>query len=125
MGSTVYAVAVSPDGKLVASGSFDGLVRLWDRFSGRHLLTLLSLPAKQGEADWLVLAPEGYLSVSPGLTAEGRWLAGKSPTSSDRIWAMLRQPEMIAKAAHGDRLDPPALKEQRTPSRQKERRQAP
>jgi WD40 repeat protein len=125
VGSVVYAVAVSPDGKLVASGSFDGLVRLWDRGAGRHLLTLLSLPAKQGDADWLALAPEGYLSDSPGLAAEGRWLAGKGPTSSDTIWAMLRQPEMIVRAAHGDHLLPPALKEQRLPSQQKERRQAP
>jgi WD40 repeat protein len=125
VGSVVYAVAVSPDGKLVASGSFDGLVRLWDRGAGRHLLTLLSLPAKQGDADWLALAPEGYLSASPGLAAEGRWLAGKGQTSSDTIWAMLRQPEMIARAAHGDRLSPPALKEQRLPSQQRERRQAP
>jgi WD40 repeat protein len=125
VGSVIYAVAVSPDGKLVASGSFDGLVRLWDRGAGRHLLTLLSLPAKEGDTDWLALAPEGYLSASPGLVAQGRWLAGKGLTSSDKIWAMLRQPEMIVRQAHGDRLPRPALKDPRLPSPQKDRRPAP
>jgi WD40 repeat protein len=125
VGSVVYAVAVSPDGKLVASGSFDGLVRLWNGGSGRHLLTLLSLPAKHGEVDWLALTPEGYLSASPFLAAEGRWLAGTSPATSDAIWPMLLQPEMIARAAHGDSLSPPALKGRRLPSPKQERSQAP
>jgi WD40 repeat protein len=37
---TVTAVAVSADGKLVASGSFDGTVRLWESRSGASLRTL-------------------------------------------------------------------------------------
>ncbi len=120
VGSVVYAVAISPDAKVVASGSFDGLVRLWDSGSGRQLLTLLSLPAKDGNSDWLALAPEGYLTASPSLAAEGHWLAAdKGPLAFEPIWAALHQPEMIARAAHGDRLPLPVWKQRPSPPQRK------
>jgi WD40 repeat protein len=38
----VYSVAFSPDGKAVASGSYDGAIKLWDMKTGVCLLTLRS-----------------------------------------------------------------------------------
>jgi WD40 repeat protein len=36
----VYSVALSPDARLLASGDFGGIVRLWEAPSGRLLATL-------------------------------------------------------------------------------------
>jgi WD40 repeat protein len=36
----VFGVALSPDGKRIASGSDDGTVRVWDAATGKNLLTL-------------------------------------------------------------------------------------
>src|SRR5262249_38698420 len=40
----IYSVAISPDGKTVASGSWDGEVRLWNLADGKALRTILAAP---------------------------------------------------------------------------------
>ena len=95
-GSVPYSVAISPAGKLIASGSFDGLVRLHDEATARPLLTLLALPAADEKADWLAVTPEGYAAGSDRLLAEATWRAGKD------AWPAARQPEQVAKAARGE-----------------------
>ena len=59
----VYAVAVSPDGRLLASASKDKTLRIWDPASGRLLHTLT------GHQHWV---PD--VAFSPN----GRWVASAS-----------------------------------------------
>jgi RNA polymerase sigma factor (sigma-70 family) len=56
----VYATAVSPDGKVIATGSQDCTVRLWDAVTGKEFRRL------EGHTDWV-----GGLSFSP----DGKYLA--------------------------------------------------
>jgi WD40 repeat protein len=65
--SSVSAVAFSPDGKTLASGSYDHTVRLWDPATGQSLQTL------EGHDDWV-----SAVTFSP----DGRTLASGSGDST-------------------------------------------
>ena len=58
----VWAVAVSPDGRLLVSGADDQTVRLWNIASRELIVTLFH--GRDGE--WVMWTPQGYYMSSPG-----------------------------------------------------------
>ncbi|OAI52084.1 hypothetical protein AYO44_16760 [Planctomycetaceae bacterium SCGC AG-212-F19] len=103
VGSAVYAVALAPDGKRLVAGSFDGLVRLYD-MTGRHLATLMSLPPRGEQHDWLALTPEGYMHSSETLAGLVAWRMADKQVDGEGVWKSLRQPEAVAKGLRGEAL---------------------
>jgi tricorn protease-like protein len=108
-GSLVYAVALSPDGKQVAAGCFDGQVRLYDTSAGRHLVTLLTLPAAGQDGGWLALTPQGY-AAGEGVQAAARWQMGNQAVAAEAAWKWLGEPAAVARALRGEALAAPAFK---------------
>ncbi|HEY5434885.1 MAG TPA: serine/threonine-protein kinase [Candidatus Limnocylindrales bacterium] len=67
----VTAVAVSPDGRWVVSGSYDRTLRIWDPESGTCVRTL------EGHTNWVKA-----VAVAP----DGRWVVSGSWDKTVRIW---------------------------------------
>jgi WD40 repeat protein len=104
-GSPVFAVTVDPDAKRFASGSADGLVKVWDAADARLLATLWS-----GTGDeWLAVAPEGYVAGSDPLLAKAAWKVGGKPVADAQLLAPLRDQAQVAKALQGQKVAEPAL----------------
>jgi len=69
--SAVYSVAISPDGKTLASGSYDNTVRLWEVATGKALQTL------QGHTNCV---------CSVAFSPDGKTLASGSYDNTVRLW---------------------------------------
>jgi WD40 repeat protein len=62
----VYAVAVSPDGRTAATGSFDKSIKLWDLSTGKELRTLGGPNGHQSLVLTVAFSPTGDLLASGG-----------------------------------------------------------
>jgi WD40 repeat protein/transcriptional regulator with XRE-family HTH domain len=68
--SAVWAVAFSPNGKLLATAGLDGTVRLWDPLTGQAVGVPLRAPGARGAVFTVAFSPSGRLLATAG--ADGR-----------------------------------------------------
>jgi WD40 repeat protein len=105
VGSVVYAVALSANARVVASASFDGLVRLFDTQDGRPLATLIALT----DREWLAVTPEGFAVAGEAIVKSARWRSGATAVNADWAWKAVAQPAAVAKALIGEKPGEPTF----------------
>jgi WD40 repeat protein/uncharacterized caspase-like protein len=81
----IYALAFSPDGKIIASGSVDKAIKLWDSETGAELRTLTGHTAK---------------ITSLAFRYDGKVLASGSDDKAIKVWETETGKELRTLAAH-------------------------
>ena len=95
-----FLIAFSPDGSLVATGSEDRTVKIWDPKTGRELTTLRGYP---GGIRSLAFSPDGHRLAAGGVGAEvsrlgrqadprGKTPRGPGPEPAPRTLRQIRSP---------------------------------
>ncbi|MGE3805948.1 MAG: WD40 repeat domain-containing protein [Gemmataceae bacterium] len=93
---TIYAVAVTPDGKYILTASFDNTIRLWDSKTGKEIKTF---GGDKGHKD---------LVLCLGLSPDGRTFASGSQDNSAKVWDVPGDTHLKA-YTHGDEVNGLAL----------------
>lgn len=79
--SDVWAVAVSPDGRWLISGSDDQTLRLWNMRTRENVAALFH--GRNGE--WVLWTPQGYYAASPSGDAHVGWHVNEGEAAPARF----------------------------------------
>ncbi|KAF2195146.1 WD40 repeat-like protein [Zopfia rhizophila CBS 207.26] len=95
---SVYAMAFSPDGKQLASASWDETVRPWDAATGAAL-QMLEGPSGSFNDDWYLAWAQGDTALAVVISPDGKQLASASWV---RLWDVATGAALQTLKGHSD-----------------------
>ncbi|MGC2631488.1 MAG: caspase family protein [Rhodomicrobium sp.] len=102
--AVVWAVAASPDGRYLLSGSSDQTVRLWNLNTRELLITIF----RGTDGEWVIWTPEGFYAGSAGADKIVGWQINQGPDMAARyitagqLRKALHRPDLVAAKIAGD-----------------------
>ena len=78
----VYAIAFTPDGKYVVTGSFDKTLKLWEAATGKEIKTFDGPAGHQNLVLSVASSPDGTGTSNTASTSRPAWSAARGPGSS-------------------------------------------
>ena len=96
----VWALAASPDGRLLVSGAQDQTLRLWNLATRELIVSLFH----GTDGEWVLWTPQGYYTGSPGADKIVGWQINKGPNQAaeyigaEQLRQHLNRPDIVERA---------------------------
>jgi WD40 repeat protein len=95
----IRSISFAKGDSLLATSSTDGTIRLWNlKQPGAPVATLIA----SGEADWIIMTPEGFFAGSPNASAILSVVRGLDVTTTEQVHQSLFNPDLVREALAGD-----------------------
>jgi WD40 repeat protein len=96
--ANTYALAFTPDGRWLMSGSLDGTIRYWDMKNGAPVATF----ASAFDGRWVMISAKGFFAASADAGDLLSAVKGYRAVSIDQLWQSLYNPDLLRATLEGD-----------------------
>jgi len=90
------------ESELLISGSVDGTTKIWNRVTGKEVLTLFSIDS----LDWAVVSPDGLFDASSGAMELMYYTVGLEVVELDQLKSSFYQPGLLRMKLGHEKLQP-------------------